>query len=136
MASTNARSSTDRFVGGLRNFSSEFTANGSINAGDLVELSGDNEVQQAATDGANGIGFAMHDAADGEAVTVAMSGAIVRVNSKSGISAGALVTSYGGTTAGQIQTANSTGDEVVGKAIIGGSSNESVVEVDLGGQIN
>ena len=133
--STAARDSTDRFVGGLENFSSEFIANGSINAGDLVELSGDNDVQQASTDGADGIGVAMYDAADNEAVTVAMTGAQVRVNS-SGLSAGDLVTSNGGTSAGQVATAGTTGDEVVGKCLISTSSNEAVIEIDLGGQIN
>lgn len=134
--STAARDSTDRFVGGIENFSSEFVANGSINGGDLVELSADNTVQQASTDGADGIGFAMFDAADGEAVTVAMTGALVRVNTATGVSAGDLVTSNGGTSAGQVATAGTTGDEVVGKAIVGESGNVSVVEVDLGGQIN
>lgn len=134
--STAARDSTDRFVGGLENFSSEFIANGSINAGDLVELSGDNDVQQNSTDGSDGIGVAMHDASDNEAITVAMSGAIVRVNSTNSVSAGDLVTSHGGTSAGRVDTASATGDEVVGKALIGGSSNEAVIEIDLGGQIN
>ena len=133
--STAARDSTDRFVGGLENFSSEFVANGSINAGDLVELSSDNTVQQASTHGADGIGVAMHDAADNEAITVAMTGAIVRVNA-SGLSAGDLATSNGGTSAGQVATAGTTGDEVVGKALTGTSSNVAVMEIDLGGQIN
>lgn len=128
-----ARDSTDRFVGGLRNFSSEFVASGSINAGDLVELSGDNTVQQGSSDGSDGVGVAMHDASDGEAITVALVGTQVRVNSLNGVSAGDPLTNHGSTSAGQVATADTTGDEVIGRALTAGSGNVCVMLVTSGG---
>lgn len=125
--STAARNSTDRFVGGLENMSSEFIADGSINAGDAVKLSGNNDCTQSDTDGEGFLGVAMHDASDGEAVTVAMVGAMVRVNADNTLSAGDLVTSHGGTSAGRVNTGDATGDVISGYAVIGGSSNEAVV---------
>lgn len=127
--STAARDSTDRFVGGLENMSSEFIANGTVNAGDAVKLTGNNDCEQVDTDGEGFIGVAMTDAADNEAVTVAMVGAMVRVNADNTLSAGDLVTSHGGTSAGRVNTGDATGDVISGYAVIGGSSNEAVIMI-------
>lgn len=135
--STAARDSTDRFVGGLENMSSEFVASGTINGGDAVKLSGDNTVTQSDTDGEAFEGIAMYDAADGEAVTVALLGAMVRANAATGLAAGESVTSHGGTSAGQVDTGTTTGDVVSATCIIGESGGEAVILITgPGGQTN
>lgn len=135
--STAARDSTDRFVGGLENFSSEFVADGSINGGDAVKLSSDNQVTQSDTDGEPAVGIAMYDVADGEPVTVALVGAMVRANAATGLAADEPVTSHGGTSAGQVDTGDTTGDAVFGQCIIGESGGEAVILITgLGGDQN
>lgn len=126
---------TDVFKGGVENIDGNVHANGSISAGDLVELTGDDQVEAASTNGADGYGVAMYDATSGDAVAVATVGAKVVVNS-TGVTAGDLVTSNGGNTAGQVQTANSTGDEIVGRALTGTSGGTCEVLLAMGGEIN
>ena len=123
--SSAARDSTDRFVGGLEHFSSEYFANETINAGDAVKLNGNNRVVQADTEGEAFLGVAMFDAASGEAVTIAMVGAMVRVNAANSLSAGNSVTVSG--TNGRVDNAGTSGDAISGYCIVGGSSNEAVV---------
>ena len=127
--STAARDSTDRFVGGLEHFSSEYFANETINAGDAVKLNGNNQVVQSDTDGEAFVGVAMFDAARGEAVTIAKVGAQVRVNATNTLRAGDLVTSHGGTSAGRVDTGDATGDVICGYCDVGGSSNEAVITI-------
>jgi len=126
---------SDVFVGGVENIDGQLHANGSISQSDLVELTGDDQVEAASTTGADGYGVAMYDASSGDAVAVATVGAKVVVNS-TGVSAGDLVTSNGGNTAGQVQTANSTGDEIVGRALTGTSNGTCEVLLAMGGEIN
>jgi hypothetical protein len=126
---------SDIFKGGVENIDGNVHANGSISAGDLVELTGDDQVEAASTNGADGYGVAMYDATSGDAVAVATVGAKVVVNS-TGVTAGDLVTSNGGNTAGQVQTANSTGDEIVGRALTGTSGGTCEVLLAMGGEIN
>jgi hypothetical protein len=126
---------SDIFKGGVENIDGNVHANGSISAGDLVELTGDDQVEAASTNGADGYGVAMYDATSGDAVAVATVGAKVVVNS-SGVTAGDLVTSNGGNTAGQVQTANSTGNEIVGRALTGTSGGTCEVLLAMGGEIN
>lgn len=126
---------TDVFRGGLENIDGDLHANGSISAGDLVDLTGDNQVEAASTTGADGYGVAMYDASSGDAVAVATVGAKVEVNS-TGITAGDLLTSNGGNTAGQVATADGTGDEIVGRALTGTSGGTCIALLAMGGEIN
>lgn len=116
----------NRLIGGLPNVNS-FVASGSISAGDNVEFSGDNEVQQApaGSEGEAGAGIAMYDVTDGQTVGVAQVGAEVdRVNMDNGIDAGDLVTADG--TAGRLKEAGAD-DQVLGMATVGASGNEGAM---------
>jgi len=126
---------SDVFVGGLENIDGDLHANGSISASDLVDLTGANQVEAASTTGADGYGVALYDATSGDAVAVATVGAKVVV-SATGVSAGDLVTSNGGNTAGQVATASSTGDEIVGRALTGTSGGTATIMISHGGEIN
>jgi predicted transcriptional regulator len=124
---------SDIFVGGLENIDGDLVADGTISAGDLVDVTGDNQVKAASTTGADGYGVALYDAVDGEAVAVATVGAKVIVNSLNAVSAGAALTSNGGNTAGEVQTASSSGDFIVGKATVGGANGTCTMLITLGG---
>lgn len=124
---------SDVFAGGLENIDGDLHANGSISQSDLVELTGDEQVEAVSTAGNAGYGVAMYDASSGDAVAVATVGAKVKVNSSS-VSAGDFVTA--GTTNGQVVTANSTGDEIVGRALTGTSNGTCEVMLTLAGEVN
>jgi len=125
---------SDIFVGGVENIDGSLHANGSISQSDLVDLTGDNQVEAASTTGADGYGVAMYDASSGDAVAVATVGAKVVVNS-TGVTAGDLVSSNGGNNAGQVATA-SAGDEIVGRALTGTSNGTCTILISHGGEIN
>ncbi|QLG62824.1 hypothetical protein [Halorarum salinum] len=127
---------SDVFVGGLENLDGDLVANGSISARDQVELTGDNQVEAVASDGVAGYGVAMYDAVSGDAVAVATTGAKVEVNS-TGVSAGDFVTGHGSTgDAGQVTTADGTGDEILGEALTGTADGTCEVMITLGGEVN
>lgn len=126
--------SNDRFVGGLENIDGDLVAGGSISAGDLVELTGDNEVSAVSTAGNGGYGVAMYDAEAGDAVAVATAGAKVRISAGSSVAAGDFVT--GSSTSGQVVEASTTGDEIAGQATVGESGGEAIVMIALGGEVN
>jgi hypothetical protein len=126
---------SDVFKGGVENIDGDLHANGSISARDLVDLTGANQVEAASTTGADGYGVALYDAESGDAIAVATVGAKVEV-SATGVSAGDLVTSNGGNTAGQVQTAGTTGDEIVGRALTGTNGGVATILISHGGEIN
>jgi len=126
---------SDYFAGGVENIDGDLHANGSISQGDHVDLTGDDQVEANDTSNTAGYGVALYAAESGEAVAVATVGAKVKVNS-TGVSAGDFVTSNGGTTAGQVQTASTTGDEILGKALTGTASGTCEIMITLGGEVN
>ena len=126
---------SDFFAGGVENIDGDLHANGDISQGDHVDLTGDNQVEANDTSNTAGYGVALYSASSGEAVAVATVGAKVKVNS-TGVSAGDFVTSNGGSTAGQVQTANTAGDEILGKALTGTSSGTCEIMITLGGDLN
>lgn len=82
--------STDRLVGGIENTDGELRASGSINAGDVVTYDGSEtgvqpDVSVSGTVGETVAGVALHDASSaGDPITVAQTGAEVRVNASGG----------------------------------------------------
>ena len=116
-----------------------FTANGAIEAGQVVTLTGDQTVGASTTDGEAVIGVATQSVADGdEVMVVGGSGRVLVTGGASGISAGDPLTSYGGTgDDGTVNTASTTGDYVLGYALESGGAGDTLVAVvDRGGQLN
>lgn len=127
---------SDVFAGGLENIDGDLHANGSISASDQVELTGDNQVEAVSSDGVAGYGVAMYDAESGDAIAVATTGAKVVVNS-TGVSAGDFVTGHGSTgNAGQVTTADGTGDEILGRALTATANGTCEILITLGGEVN
>jgi len=115
-----------------------FTANGAIEAGQVVSLVGDQTVSASTTDGEVCIGVATQSVADGdEVMVVGNSGRVLVTGGASGISAGDELASYGGTgDDGTVNTAAS-GDYIVGYALESGGAGDTLVAVvDRGGQVN
>jgi len=115
-----------------------FTADGAIEAGQVVSLVGDQTVSASTTDGEVCIGVATQSVADGdEVMVVGNSGRVLVTGGASGISAGDELASYGGTgDDGTVNTAAS-GDYIVGYALESGGAGDTLVAVvDRGGQLN
>lgn len=135
--------STDRWVSGVKNIYGEFDANsGNIDAGDAVKITSERTVDEVDTSGEPAVGVAMYGVSSGEAVAVALVGAVVRVNAESGVSAGDRVTPSG-TNNGRvdtISTASGSTDAVLGIAITAGgtpNSNECIMLITgVGGEVN
>lgn len=121
-----------RFVSGVENLYGQCHANGSISAGDAVKLDGEKSVVVVDTSGEDWLGVAMYSASSGEAVAVALVGAVVRVNCNgSSVSAGDLLTPEGATN-GRLDTAGTTGDTQGAIAITAGgtpNSNECIAVI-------
>lgn len=127
---------SDVFAGGVENIDGDLHANGTIEQSDHVDLTGDDQVEAVDEDGVSGYGVAMYAASSGDAVAVATVGAKVVVNS-TGVSAGDFVTGHGTTgNAGQVTTADATGDEILGKALTGTSNGTCEILITLGGEVN
>ncbi len=115
-----------------------FTANGAIEARQVVTLVGDQTVSASTTDGEVCIGVATQSVADGdEVMVVGNSGRVLVTGGASGISAGDELASYGATgDDGTVNTASS-GDYIVGYALESGGAGDTLVAVvDRGGQLN
>jgi len=115
-----------------------FTADGAVEAGQLVSLVGNQTVSASTTDGEVCIGVATQSVADGdEVMVVGNSGRVLVTGGASGISAGDELASYGGTgDDGTVNTA-ATGDYIVGYALESGGAGDTLVAVvDRGGQVN
>lgn len=138
------RSYTDQVLLEGRQSLHHYEAAEDVKQGQLVKYdsdSGGRTVEPSDTDGEGGLaGFALYDAAAGEEVAVAQSGAIVRATSGTGaVSAGDSVVSHGGTgEEGEVAAGATTGDVVIGHAIEddGGDGGDVVVRVDYGGELN
>lgn len=116
-----------------------FTASAAITAGQVVKLDGDLSVTPADSNGEVAIGVATQTVASGDQVYVAGNGARVRYTAGEAISANDPLTVNAGTNNGEVGTANSTGDHIVGYALDGtaasqGDTFEGIV--DVGGEVN
>ena len=116
-----------------------FTADGAVEAGQAVTLTGDQTVSASTTDGEACIGVATQSVADGdEVMVVGGSGRVLVTGGAAGISAGDPLASYGGTgDDGTVNTASETGDFIVGYALESGGAGDTLVAVvDRGGEVN
>lgn len=136
--------STSRFVAGVENIYGQFDSNsGNIDAGDAVKLTGTKQVDEVDTGGEVAIGVAMYStSSSGEAVAVALNGAVVRVNAASGVSAGDRLAAEG-TNNGRltsIDTTSGSTDAIVGQALTPGgtpNSNECIALLTgMGAEVN
>lgn len=134
--------STDIFVGGLENIDGDVHASGSISAGDVVEMTAnDNEVKTSDSDNIEGWGVALYGVSDGEAVAVAKNGAEVTVSFDTGDTDGAnpgdTLTTNGSTgSAGTVKATDGAGQGVLGQAKTNVHSNSVVVALGQGGDVH
>ena len=106
-------------------------------AGQVVAITGDNEVSPSAADGEEVIGVATQGVAEGDTVNVLSVGTIANVRSNAGVSAGDYLASAGATgEEGEVDTAES-GDFVIGMALetIGAGEYGQAI-LTLAGQVN
>ncbi len=117
-----------------------FSAGEEVLRGQVVKVGGNISVQPSDTDGEVTHGVAVQGVASGDQVTVAMSGCEVEATAGTGdISAGDPLTSHGGTgEEGQVDTADATGDSIIGYALEASSSQGDLVRmyIDAGGEVN
>lgn len=114
-----------------------FEASADILAGQVVAISGDNQVAPSSTDGETVVGVATQSVSSGDDVMVVGNGGRVRVTAGESISAGDLLASHGATGDDGTVATGATGDYVLGFAHEGASSGETLVAtVDTGGQVN
>jgi len=117
-----------------------FTADEQILRGQVVKVGSDIGVEPSDTDGEVTHGVAVQSVASGDTVTVAMSGCEVEATAGTGnIVAGEPLTSHGGTgEEGQVDTADATGDSIIGYALEASSAQGDLVRmyIDAGGEVN
>jgi len=118
-----------------------FVANEDVIRGQVVIIGGEDlGVKPSATDGEQAIGVALQTVSSGDQVAVAMDGCEVKFTAgASGVSRGDKVTSHGSSgEEGQVNTADATGDWVVGDVYEGaGSQGDALLgSIDLQGQVN
>lgn len=116
-----------------------FSASAAITAGQVVKLDGDQSVTPADTNGEAVIGVATQTVSSGDQVQVLGTGARVVFTASEGISAQDPLAVGTGTNNGEVQTANTSGDTIIGYALDGsaGSQGDTFVGViDLGGDVN
>jgi len=118
-----------------------FTADEAILRGQVVKFgASNNSVEPSDTDGEVAVGMAVQSVSAGDTVTVAMPGCEVRFTAGTGtVGRNDPLTSHGGTgEEGQVDTADATGDSIVGYAQEASSSQGDLVRgwIDLGGEVN
>jgi len=115
------------------------TASNAITAGQLVKLDGTDSFTPADTAGEAAIGVATQTVASGETVHVASIGSVVRFTAAGAVSAQDKLAADPTTNNGEVNTANTTGDFVVGVALDGGAGAQGdafVGIVTLAGEVN
>jgi len=115
-----------------------FTASAAITRGQVVKLDGDQSVTPANANGEATIGVAAQTVASGDELMVIGNGGRVLYTAAESVSAGDPLTPGTSTNNGEVQTANTTGDTVIGYALESASSQGTtfVGVVDRGGNIN
>lgn len=111
---------------------------GGVQAGQVVKISGDTECVPSDTDGETAIGVSAQSVAAGDEAMVLGNSARVLFTAGAAVSAGDALTSHGATgEEGQVATADGTGDYIIGYALEGAGSGDTLVGVvDRGGQVN
>jgi len=115
-----------------------FNADAAITAGQVVKLTGDGSVSPADTAGEQAYGVALQSVASGDEVAVVGSSARVRFTAGSSVSAGDFLTVDPSTNNGEVGTAGTTGDYIIGVAheSAGSQGDTFVGVIDRGGQVN
>lgn len=108
--------------------------------GQVVKVGSDNSCEPSDTDGEDTFGVAAQTVSSGDQLYVIGNGGRVHFTAGSGtISAGDPLTSHGGTgEEGQVDTADATGDSIIGYATEGSSAQGDLISgvVDRGGEVN
>lgn len=117
-----------------------FNADEAITRGQVVKIGSDNGVEPSDTDGEDTVGVSAQTVSSGDDVMVIGPGGRALFTAGSGtISAGDYLTSHGATgEEGQVDTAGTTGDSIIGVAHEGSSAQGDTLvgHVVNGGQIN
>lgn len=116
-----------------------FNASSAITAGQVVKVDGDGTVTPSDTNGEEVIGVAAQTVSSGDELMVLGSGARVRFTAAEGIAANDKLTSATGTNNGEVGTAGTTGDFIVGYALDGTAASQGDTfrgVIDLGGEVN
>lgn len=115
-----------------------FVADEAILAGQVVKLTSDNSVSVGDTAGEKAIGVAAQSVSSGDTLMVLGNSARVLFTAGESISVGDQLTVDPSTNSGEVQTANSTGDSIIGYALESASAQGDtfVGVVDRGGEVN
>jgi hypothetical protein len=115
-----------------------FVASADITAGQVVKLDGDQSVTPADTGGENAIGVATQTVASGDTLTVVGNSGRVRFTAAGAVSAGDPLTVDATTNNGEVGTASTTGDNIIGYALesAGSQGDTFIGVVDRGGEVN
>jgi hypothetical protein len=115
-----------------------FTAGEDVTAGQVVKLTGDLSVAPADTGGEQAIGVATQTRASGEPIMVDGNSARVLFTAAGSISAGDALTVDATTEEGEVGTASTTGDRIIGYALESAGSEGETLRgvVDRGGEVN
>lgn len=115
-----------------------FSAGSAVTAGQVVKLTGDEQVAPVDTGGEGAIGVATQTVSSGDDVNVIGTGARVRLVAGGSISVNDLLTPSTGTNNGEVGTASTSGDETIGTALTSAASQGDVIKavIEVGGEIN
>ena len=115
-----------------------FTTQEEVTAGQVVKLDGNLEVEPSDTGGETTIGVAVQSRASGEPIMVVGNSGRVLFTAAGSVSAGDPLTSDPSTNEGEVGTASSTGDSIIGYALESAGSQGDTFRgvVDRGGEIN
>jgi hypothetical protein len=114
-----------------------FTAGEEVVAGQVVKLTGDLSVAPCDTAGESSIGVVTQSVPSGDTCMVVGNSGRVLFTAGSSVSAGDPLTVDPSTNEGEVGTANSTGDVIVGYALESAGAQETLRGVvDRGGEVN
>lgn len=115
-----------------------FNADNAVTAGQVVKMNSDQGVTPADTAGEAAIGVATQTVSSGDQVMVLGNSARVRLTAAGSISAGDPLTVDPTTNNGEVGTANTTGDNILGYALEATSAQGDtfLAVLDRGGEVN
>jgi len=113
-------------------------ASNAVTGGQVVKVDGDQTCTPADTAGETAIGVATQTVASGDELTVIGNGARVLFTAAGAVSGGDKLTVDATTNNGEVNTANTTGDTIIGYALesAGAQGDTFVGVVDRGGEVN
>lgn len=114
-----------------------FEASADVLAGQVVTVSGDNQVAPSTADGESVVGVSAQSVSAGDDVMVVGSGGRVRVTAGAAVTAGDVLASGGGTNDDGTVVTGALDNHVLGIAHEGAGAGETLIAtVDTGGQVN